>query len=226
MEKLVYLLWKPVSQDHADFEQALLGPVSKDLVAQGSRGLHVNVVEPALAEARLTRQTPPLDGLASFWLPCADDRGPLEAVLRAATSRLAGYAVLESSVLPHAAGPGRGAGIDVVALLERPEAMTREAWLDRWFVHHRAVALETQATFLYVRNVVVRALTEGAPPYEGIVEEGFAEDAVLDKQKWYDAEGDPERMRAHLGRMVASCKTFLELDRVESHPTRLHRIQD
>jgi hypothetical protein len=41
---------------------------------------------------------------------------------------------------------------------------------------------------------------------------------VTDPAKWYRAEGDPEKLRENVGRMIASVKRFLDLDRVESHP--------
>ena len=77
-----------------------------------------------------------------------------------------------------------------------------------------------------MRNVVVRPLTSDAPPWEGIVEEGFPADAVTDPMKWYCAEGDPEVLKANLGRMIESCKAFLDLDRVESHPMSEYRLGD
>ena len=36
--------------------------------------------------------------------------------------------------------------------------------------------------------------------------------------RWYKAEGDPQKLRENIGRMVASVQAFLDIDRVESHP--------
>jgi hypothetical protein len=63
----------------------------------------------------------------------------------------------------------------------------------------------------------VCALTPGAAG-KGIVEEGFSAEAVVDPMAWYKAGGSQERLQANLGRMIASCQAFLDLDRVESHP--------
>lgn len=227
MEKLVYVLW---GAPGSELTEALAGPVAERLVALGSRGLWLNLVEgeaAAAAGSRLTRMEHPIAGMASFWLESADERGPFEKALSEVASRMAGYAVAESVPLLPPLTPGkRMAGIDVVALLERPERLAQHEWLHRWLDRHRAVALETQATFLYVRNVVVRALTPDAPAFAGIVEEGFATEAVGNPAGWYDAEGDAEKLKRNVGRMIESCKAFLDLDRVESHPTVLLPVQE
>ena len=65
-----------------------------------------------------------------------------------------------------------------------------------------------------------------APPWRGIVEEGFPRAAVTDPMLWYKAGGSPEKLRENLGRMVESCKQFLDLDRVESHPLTQYVLGD
>jgi hypothetical protein len=102
--------------------------------------------------------------------------------------------------------------------------MTWDAWIHHWHGHHKRVALETQCTYAYVRNVVVRRLDDDAPPWAGIVEEGFPAEAVTDPMKWYCADGDPEVLKRNLGRMLESCRAFLDLDRVESHPMSEYRL--
>jgi len=46
-------------------------------------------------------------------------------------------------------------------------------WLARWQDDHTQVAIDTQSTFGYTQNAVVRALTEDSPPISAIVEELF-----------------------------------------------------
>jgi hypothetical protein len=106
----------------------------------------------------------------------------------------------------------------MLTCIERPERMTQQAWIETWHGRHSPLALEIQCTYLYLRNVVVRALTRDAPPWAGIVEEGFPADAVTDPMRWYKAGGDPAKLRENLGRMIASVKAFLDIERVESHP--------
>ena len=231
MEKLVYVVWKPSSASDPQFAHALLEVVGPKLAALGARGLtlHLSDAEAqGVLRARITRLDPPVSGLVSFWLDSADERAPLERVLAEATSRLAGYLVVESVPLRNTTRPAplgrRTPGIVMVALIERPERMPWEDWIAHWHGHHRKVALETQCTFSYVRNVVVRSLTPDAPRWAGIVEEGFPTDAVTDPMRWYKAEGSPDTLKRNVQRMVESCQAFLDLDRVESHPLSEYRL--
>jgi hypothetical protein len=231
MEKLVYVAWKPPSQSDAAFADALRLEIAPRLAALGARGLTLHLADADVQHAqraRITRLAPPISALASFWLDAADDRAPLEREIKAASSRLAGYLVVESVPLrntSHAAPLGqRTPGIIMTALLEKPERLSFEAWIAHWHGPHRAVALETQRSFAYVRNVVVRALTPDAPPWAGIVEEGFPAEAVSDPMRWYKAEGSPETLKRNVARMVESCRKFLDLERVESHPMSEYRL--
>jgi hypothetical protein len=234
VEKLVYVLWKPSAApavSDLEFARALLEAVAPKLTALGAHGLTLHVVDAdaqAVSRARISRMEAPVSGFVSFWLDTADDRAPLERELEAATSRLAGYLVVESvprrNTAQRAPLGRRTPGIVMMALLERPERIAWQDWIAHWHGHHRKVALETQCTFLYVRNVVVRALTPGAPPWAGIVEEGFPAEAVTDPMRWYKAEGSPETLKRNVKRMVESCRAFLDLDRVESHPMSEYRF--
>ena len=197
----------------------------------GVHGLTLNLADDAIGDAvsaRITRLDPPIDGTLNFWLDSADDRGPYEQAIADATSRSAGYLVVESVPIlnrTQRAEPGaRTPGINMIACLERPTRMPWGAWIEHWHGHHRQVAIETQCTFHYVRNVVVRALTPGAPEWAGIVEEGFPTEAVTDPMIWYRSNGSAEAMRRNLKRMVDSCQVFLDLDRVESHPMSEYRL--
>ena len=231
MEKLVYVLWPRPDLSEAQLREEVLGRVAPRCAGAGARRMAASLADehvgPAL-KARITRLTPPPAGIFSFWLDCADDRAPCEEALAGVAERLAGYLVVESVPLvntTHSAPPGeRTPGINMVALIERPARLSREAWIHHWHGHHKGVALETQCTFAYVRNLVVRPLSEGAPPWEGIVEEGFPAEAVTDPMLWYRAEGDPEKLAANVRRMVESCQAFLDLDRVEFHPTSEYRL--
>src|SRR5262245_23689928 len=205
VEKLVYVVWKPPEASDAAFADRLRLAVAPQLAALGARGLTLHLVDADVKDAlraRITRLSPPVSGLVSFWLDAADERMPFERALAAVTSRLAGYLVVESVPLrnrSHVAPLGeRTPGIIMAALIEGPERLSNEAWIAHWHGPHREVALETQCTFVYGRNVVVRALTAGAPPWAGIVEEGFPADAVTDPMRWYKAEGSPEVLKRNV----------------------------
>jgi hypothetical protein len=225
VEKLCYVLWKGDARTGAAFRDDLLRGAVPALRNRGASQIQLLVADEhcePLRKARLTRMDEPIAGLLSLWLDCVDAHRDVESVLREHAPRLAGYLVTESTVLPnttHTAPPGaRTPGATLLGLIEKPDRLAYEEWIRIWHEHHSPLALEIQCTYLYVRNVVARALTEEAPPWRGLVEEGFPTDAVTDLTRWYKAAGDPVKMRENLGRMVASVQRFLDIEKVESHP--------
>lgn len=230
MEKLVYVVW-PLEGASRDDVATRLRETGDRIVHDGARRVSLNLVDRHVADAsavRLTRFDPPPAGVITFWLDACDDRGVIETRLVAAGSRLAGYLVVESVPLvntTHVAPIGeRTPGTNMIALIERPARIPYERWIEHWHGHHKRVALETQCTYAYVRNVVVRTLTKDAPTWAGIVEEGFPADAVTDPMLWYKAAGSAETMQANMGRMIESVQAFLDIDRVESHPMSEYRL--
>lgn len=225
MEKLCYVLWKPAAASGAAFRDAIVQRAVPALRALGATGLTLLVADEHVApvqKARLTRMEDPVAGMLTLWLDCVDGHGAVEDALRPHVARLAGYLATESVVLPnatHRAPRGeRTPGITLLGLIEKPERLTFDEWIAIWHGRHSPLALEIQCTYLYVRNVVARALTPGAPPWRGLVEEGFPAEAVTNPMLWYKADGDPQKMRENLGRMIASVREFLDIEKVESHP--------
>lgn len=228
--KLVFVLWRREELDPEAFRAILVGETVERLRKAGALGLSLCVVDEAaerVGRARITRLDPPPAGVLAFRLAQAVSPSDCEAALAAVTARCAGYRVDEVVPLAnttHAAPPGeRTPGIHMVSLLERPAHLEPEAWIARWRAHE-AVALETQCTYAYVKNIVRSPLTAGAPAWAGIVEEGFPSDAVTDPMRWYRAAGSRETLERNLARMLESCRSFLDLERVESHPMSEYRL--
>jgi len=229
MEKICYVIWKPANRDDVGFRDDLVGETSRRILATpGVRGLSVlcpDETTDALGPARITQLEEPPCGMISVWVDLADalDRAPIEAEIARATARHAGYLVVESVPLlntTHTAKPGeRTPGTTLMTCLIPRAGMAYDDFLEHWQVVQRQVAMETQCTYRYVRNVVVRALTPEAPPWVGIVEEGFPTEAVTDPMLWYDAHGSQEKLEQNRGRMIESVSAFLDLTRIESHPT-------
>jgi hypothetical protein len=225
VEKLLYVLWKPAAVTAESWRREILGRAAPELAARGAQALSVNLADEfaTFAQAlRITRMDEPVAGTVSVWMHTALDRTPVEAMLAGVTERLAGYLVVESVPIvntTHVVPLGeRTPGICTVAFLETPGFLTHAEWLERWQGHHTQVAIETQSTFLYVQNVVVRPLTTGAPPWAAIVEEGFPAAAAADPMVFYDARGSKERLRENRRRMLESCQRFIDFARLESHP--------
>ncbi len=233
MEKLCYILWKRKELVDGDYVTRILGPVADQLVELGARGLSINVVDQYAADSkklRITRFDPPIAGMVSLWLDMADDRAPFEDAFGEVAVRVAGYLVVESVPLCNisqvALPRERTPGVNMVACIEKPASMDYQAWIGHWHGHHREVALETQCTYEYVRNEIVRALGDDAPPWNAIVEEGFPHEAVADPMVWYRARGAEARFQTNFARMMESVEAFLEIDRVESNPMTQYRFQE
>lgn len=233
MEKLCYILWKRRELSDDDYATRILGPVAEQLVELGARGLSINVVDHYVADAeklRITRFSPPIAGMVSLWLDMASESAVFEEVLGEVAGRLAGYLVVESVPLhntDHVARlRERTPGVNMIACIEKPASMDYPEWIDHWHGHHREVALETQCTYEYVRNEIVRALDEDAPRWNAIVEEGFPHEAILDPMVWYRSEGNQAGFEANFARMMESVGAFLEIDRIESNPMTQYRFQE
>ena len=179
MEKLIYTLWKPEGQATADFAAALRGTLATQLLQAGVRHVQVNVDDADVAPAAGIRQVasaPLPDALLQLWLDSAiaPRRQSIDALVGDVAGRYDAYLVTESEPLRnerHAPAPGqRTYGFAQIALLKKPQRLAYQEWLEIWHGTHTPVAIETQSTFEYRQNVVVRALTPGARPYDAIVE--------------------------------------------------------
>ena len=105
-----------------------------------------------------------------------------------------------------------------IALLRRPAGLDQASWLQRWQRDHTPVAIETQSTFGYTQNAVVRALTPDAPQLAGIVEELFPIEAVTDLMAFFGAADDAD-LQQRLSRMVASTSAFGANENIDTVPT-------
>ncbi len=175
MEKVVYVLWRPETDSVDAFGERLRLDIAPALLGLGVSGLQVNVADAAVAQAmvRIVELDPQMEAMVSVWVDTAMDavRRPIEATLAGAAAKVAGYLVTESVPLRNttrvAAAGDRTDGFGNLAFLRRPERLTRDAWLDAWQNGHSQLAIDTQSTFGYAQNVVVRPLTPEAPAFDG-----------------------------------------------------------
>lgn len=224
MEKICTLLWKPEGVSDDAFRDALLAE-APELTRRGAMRLRIDVVDGHVAagvKVRVGRMDPPKAAQVAYWVHEADARGSVEERLAARAAKLASYLVVESEPLrntKHVTPLGeRTPGFNLVTCIVPKDGLPYADFIAHWHTEHRACALETQSTFGYLRNEIVRALTPGAPAWAAIVEEHFPIEALTDRMVWYAAEGSKQRYRANFQRMMQSCMTFLALDRVEAHP--------
>lgn len=209
--------WLVVKHIHALWgsdQQALLSPgVREELHRLGADRLQVNLDDDRVADAqlRLTAFDRAPDAVVSVWSE-DDTAGPVADALGRYAATVAGWAVDERVPLePPTAPDGRPLeALSNIAFLRRPEEMTTEAWRTRWLDHHTRVAIDTQATFGYVQNVVTDRVAgpEDLPRVDGIVEELFPLAATTDLHAFYGSDGDEAELARRLQEMMASVGTF------------------
>ena len=217
MEKLVYLIYGDADLPGATLRSGLIDEAAPALRAAGASQIAVNVQDEDTASGRPIRKSdPPIRAMVSFWLQNADDRAPCEEALSRHGAGLAGYLVVESRPMLHDPPVGeRAPGMNQVTCINRKRDLAHDEFIRIWHGDHKRVAVETQSTTGYVRNVVVRGLTDGAPPYDGIVEETFPIEALSDPHVFYDAATQDE-LKANLDRMIESCQRFLDFEPLET----------
>jgi hypothetical protein len=223
MEKLCYLIRQAAAAPGPRLREALIEKAAPRLRSGGALHVQVNVNDEEVAageSVRIARLDPPIRALVSFWMEDSDLRAACEAVLHDEALALHGYLVVESVpilnrrfAVPHGQ---RTPGVSMTTAIAKRADINHDEFIEIWHGPHRRVALETQSTFGYVRNEIVRALTPGAPAFDAIVEENFPMEALRDPWVWYDCASEEDYKR-RLDRMMQSSRRFLDMASLESH---------
>jgi hypothetical protein len=221
MEKVIAILRAADRDD--DWCARQRGPTADAILRLGVPGLAVNVRDDAVRHSlmTLTMLDPPVAAVVSLWTQqCYGDQiATALNLLKAECDQLAAYLVTESVPLQAPLQLGsRTTGLANIALLRRPATLDYASWLSRWQHDHTTVAIETQSTFGYTQNVVVRALTPDAPTLAGIVEELFPTEAITDLKAFFGAADDDD-LQHRLSRMVASTTAFGANENIDTVPT-------
>ena len=216
MEKLVYLVFQEADLPGAELRSALLEKAAPALRAAGAERIVIDVHDEATAAGTpIRRSDPPIRAMVSFWLESYDDRTPCEEAIAAHARKVAGFLITESRPLVHETNPGgRSPGMNQVTCIAKKPGLSDDEFFQIWHVDHKQVAIETQSTTGYVRNVIVRRLTPDAPNWTAIVEETFPIEALTDPKVFYPSKDDAE-LEAKLDRMMESCRRFLDFEPME-----------
>lgn len=216
MEKLIYLLFDAADRSGDELRDRILTKAAPALREAGAERIVLDVQDADVADGEpMRRSDPPIRAMVSFWMECADGRDACEEALAEHVAGLAGYLVVESRPMVHETNPGgRSPGMNQVTCISRKPGMSDEDFYGHWHTTHKQVAIETQSTTGYVRNVIQRCVTPGAPVWDAIVEETFPIGALTDPKVFYDAADDAE-LKANLDRMMESCHHFLDFEPME-----------
>ncbi len=233
MEKVIYLLWRDAATEAETFAQRLRSELTAKLKDVGVRGARLNLQDEAVKPAAGLRQLcmkPPFDAVLQLWIDSAVThlRQPIDAVVAAHAGSMAAYLVTESQPLRNLKYPPRSGarteGFAQMAVLRRPSRLDYVAWIDIWHNFHTRIAIETQSTFEYVQNVIVRPLTPDAPAIDAIVEECFPQAAMTDYKVYFEAPGDDEKFKRNLARMMDSVGRFIDPGTIDVLPTSQYQL--
>jgi len=221
MEKVVAVLM--AADRDEEWCERQRGQIAESILRLGIRGLTVNVRDAAVRHSLMTLTVldPPAAAVVSMWThQCYGDQiASALTMLEMECDHLAAYLVTESIPLRAQSELGRRTtGLANIALLRRPAELDYATWLHRWQHDHTPVAIETQSTFGYTQNAVVRALTPNAPEFAAIVEELFPAEAITDLKAFFGAADDAD-LQHRLGRMVASTSAFGANENIDTVPT-------
>ncbi len=228
MEKVIALLMRADSNE--DWCARQRGPVADALLELGVPGLSVNVRDDAVRHSLMTLTTldPPVAAVVSLWTQqCYGDQTSAALnLLEKECDQLAAYLVTESVPLAASAVETgrRTPGLANIALLRRPAELDQTTWLARWQRDHTSVAIETQSTFGYTQNWVVRTLTPDAPGIAGIVEELFPTEAITDLKAFFGAADDKD-LQNRISQMVASTTAFGANENIDTVPTSRYVVK-
>ncbi len=190
------------------------------LRAAGATRLHVNLddADVAPAKLRITSFDEPVAAVVTVWV----DQEPAEVsrLLTDISERCAAWEVEERTpLIPPQTAPGeRTPGLAQVAFLRIPPELDEAEWRHRWQDLHTAVAIETQATFGYTQNRVLRSVL-GNERVDAIVEELFPIEAMTSMHAFYGSDGDDAELQRRLERMMKSVSSFGADRNLDAVPT-------
>jgi hypothetical protein len=220
MVKVMLALHRP------DVGATLLGGDFRDtLAAAGVAALAVNVDDAEVGPALRFGPAGPISALVSVWT--SDDPGDIVTTIAKAVDEpaLHAYRVTEKVRLdPQPVADGvRLDALAQVAVLRRPEHMTREEYLEYWQVHHTPIAIRTQNTSGYIQNIVEEALTPNSPEIAAIVEEHFPMAALTDPHAFYGSGGDEAELNRRMSELMESVAKFGADQGLDLVPTSRYR---
>jgi len=219
--KLIALLYG----DHP--RPALLeAPLRERLAARGCTAVQVNADDADVAAAmRFGPGDPAGRPVTAFVTVWTGDAEAAVAVLAGLGDGSHVYRVTEHRRLDPPAVPDgeRADALANIAVLRRPDGMSRDEYLDYWLVAHTPIAIRTQATFGYIQNVVEEALTQDAPVIAAIVEELFPMAAMTDTHAFYGSGGDDKELRRRFTELMTSVARFGGATGLDLVPTSRYR---
>ncbi|MFT5032087.1 MAG: hypothetical protein ACI89D_001548 [Bermanella sp.] len=209
MEKLMYLL------DRANSPGALQQNLSSDIIPAlqktGASNIVLNMADldkaiSAAAPQRIAGNWQDLGAVVSLWVDSVDGHKELETILSKSGCELAGYLVTES--VPQAYEQNwkpneRRPGLTQFTAHGKPEHIGERAFYRNWGEHTELSFKLHPLRWSYVRNAVVRSLSDSAPSYRALVMEHFREaNDFTDECRYF---GDPATVQKMYEELPGFC---------------------
>jgi hypothetical protein len=236
MEKLVHVIAGTADVGAEDLRRVLLDELAPEWRRGGASQITVSITDRHLHAQYLHRTdlsgatetlVPAIGAVVESWIDCVDDHHGISASFRTAGLDAAGYLVTESVPVRQArTWPADEAapGVSLVTTIDRPAGLDEAAFFAHWTTVHSPMSVRWHPLVGYVRNHVVRALTDGAPSCAGIVSESFATvDDLLVPERFLGAGDDGVSLAARQAAMAADVRAFLDLERCFPFAMRQYR---
>jgi hypothetical protein len=229
MEKIVFKLWRSDSDSLEKFKKSLLVDLPKTLESLISE-LQINIVDEDVNEAAALAQinySQNPDAIVFTKVASQYYSENIISILQSFATKVEGFIVSESIILQDDSKDHQGKrseGFSQVVFLEKPLEMTEFDWFDHWTHHHTKIAIETQSSFTYIQNTVVRPLQKDSPNFIAVIEECFPSEAMSNPSIFYNAENDSELLLKNTELMMGSCSRFIDFQKIEVIPTSRYRM--
>lgn len=223
MIKLTYLLWSKPTRSPAQLRVALLEEVAPNLLSTGLLGLQINIADDQVDTPSPAPNWPwldaPFEAQVNTWVTSLDQHPAITSLLTEAGFRVAGYRLdewlysdygdnehAESRDWPDGE---RSPSVLAVTLIKKPKRLERQIWMQKWFGWQSPMSEWMQPRQRYVRNLIEESLTQGAPDYDGIVEEAWpSKEHVTNPKLFYGAKNGWE-LAKNMTTMLKSVSTML-----------------
>ena len=229
MVKLIYVLLAPAGQPRERTRELLLNDVQPGLYAAGAEKLTMYIDDEfsrVRSPAPKLYRGPQINAEVCLWVDDAERSGEVARVLSDCGFKAAGYLVDESIYTEYGGNRHfhqrdwpdgqRSPVVMAVTLMERPGKLSREEWIRRWHGRQSPVSEEMQPRARYIRNVVIQAVTPGAPPFEGIVEEAWPSARHITNPFPFYGAGNVFQLARNMWRMFRSVSSFLEFRKIRT----------
>jgi len=100
--------------------------------------------------------------------------------------------------------------------------ISRETFITIWRDSHTQIAIDTQSTFGYFQNLALEGQDSG---FDALVEEHFPIEAATSPEAFFDAVGDPAKLKHNIDCMMESCARFIQQDTINVIHLSEYKIQ-